>query len=104
MAKLDEQKKLLVMETLKERKDILDKNLRIFLDRKDLSNKEARILKAVLLESIAETKEAITELKSTGNYGACFKCKKDMPLLDLEENSARQTCKKCEKKARKKKR
>ena len=73
MAKLNEQKKPLAMEALKERKDILERNLRIFLDRKDLSIKEARILKAVLLESIAETKEAIAELKSTDNYGKCEK-------------------------------
>jgi RNA polymerase-binding transcription factor DksA len=103
MAKLDEQKKALFMEILKERKDLIERSWVKFNKKSNLLPKEEKIFKNIFVEKITEVKDKIDEVKRTSEYGGCSKCKKDMPVLDLEENPARQTCKKCEKKARKKK-
>ena len=103
MAKLDEQKKALFMEILKERKDLIERSWVKFNKKSNLLPKEEKIFKNIFVGKIIEVKDRINELKKTNEFGRCLKCKKNMPASDLEENIARSTCKKCEKKARKKK-
>lgn len=101
MAILPKDKKVLTIEVLKERKDILERNLAKLLKRNDLPNKDKRVLRNVFRESIAEVKETIENVTEKGEYGSCSGGRHEIPLTDLQENPCRKICKKCEKKRRK---
>ena len=101
--KLTAGQKRIVIEALMERKDTLERKLAKLIKEKSKSDKGFGSSKDILVGNIIAVKDAIDEVKKTNEYRICSECKKYIPAEDLEEDIARKTCKKCEKKARKKK-
>lgn len=95
MAKLEKDKIEMVIRTLKERQDALERSLAKFLKREDISEKDLRILKGAIIESIIETKDTIDIVRITGEYGSCSECHKEIPLLFLQDHPCTDKCEEC---------
>lgn len=101
MAKLPKEIQLLLVRAILEKKRFNQRNILLLKKRADLSSAKAMGMKKIMLRNITEAEERMEEIISTGEC-CCFKCKKDIPTLDLGENPCRRFCEKCEKKTRKK--
>ena len=82
---------------LQERLDDLIKNLAKIIREGDNSSKMIAKKKCVL-ETIAEVKTRIDEVKNSTFDGACKKCRKPIALLYLQDHLLTGTCEKCNKK------